>query len=118
PPSLPSWRSCARRRGRRPRYPRPRRVRVLPASPASSIAAAPPASSCRENQPSDIPHVLLFVAVGTLGGVFNASIGLRRLGGKLAHLDNPGAGKARQHLFHARIGLGGAFGAVSLPFGF
>src|SRR5581483_1223532 len=37
-----------------------------------------------------------------------AGIGLRRLGGKLAHLDHLGAGKARQHLLHARVGLGGA----------
>src|SRR3954454_8946480 len=37
------------------------------------------------------------VAVGTLAWVFTNRIGFRRLGGKLAHLDNLGAGKPCHH---------------------
>src|SRR5258706_16414344 len=48
---------------------------------------------------------LLIVAVGSLGRVVTASIGIRRLGGKLAHLDDLGAGKSRQHLLYPRVGF-------------
>src|SRR5258708_3090556 len=62
-----------------------------------------------------VPYVsLLIVAIGDLGSVITASIGFRRLGGKLAHLDDLGAGKSRQHLLHPRIGLGGALALVLL----
>src|SRR4051794_22853091 len=50
----------------------------------------------------------IVVAVGSLAGVLADRIGLRRLGGKLAHFDHLGAGKPRQHFLHARIGFGSA----------
>src|SRR5258705_12886012 len=49
----------------------------------------------------------IVVAVGTLAWIFADSIGFRRLGGKLAHLDDLGAGKPRQHFLHTRIGFRG-----------
>src|SRR4030088_886788 len=58
--------------------------------------------------------LLLIVAVATLGRVFTASIGFRRLGGKLAHLDHLGAGKSRQHFLHPWIGFGGALALIFL----
>src|SRR5438105_10013796 len=61
-------------------------------------------------------YLLLIVAIVELGRVFTASNGFRRLGGKLAHLDHPGSGKARQHLLDPRIGFGGEFALVLLYF--
>src|SRR5260370_36652743 len=49
-----------------------------------------------------------------ISGFVTASIGFRRLGGKLAYLDHLGAGKPRQHFLHPRIGLGGALALVFL----
>src|SRR6266851_3072948 len=61
-------------------------------------------------------RLLLIVAVRILGRIFTASIGFRRLGGKLAYLDNLGAGKSRQHLLHPGIGFGGALALALLQF--
>ena len=57
---------------------------------------------------------LSIVAVDVSARVFTVSIGFRRLGGKLAHFDDLGAGKSRQHLLHPRIGFGGALALVLL----
>src|SRR5947199_3465983 len=62
------------------------------------------------------PRWSLIVA-GRFARVVTASIGFRRLGGKLAHLDHLGAGKPRQHFPDARIGFGGALALVPLLFG-
>src|ERR1700732_2962169 len=60
--------------------------------------------------------LLLVVAVGALSEVFTTSMGFRRLGGKLAHLDHLGTWKSRQHLLHPRIGFGGALALVPYHF--
>src|SRR5258708_23201203 len=60
-------------------------------------------------------ELLLIVAVGVLGSVF-LNMGFRRLGGKLAHLDHLGTGKARQPLLHPRIRFLGALALAPLDF--
>ena len=47
----------------------------------------------------------IVVAVGSFNRVLAGRVGDRNLGGKAADLDHLGAGEARQHLLHARIGL-------------
>src|SRR6202048_1821798 len=59
---------------------------------------------------------LLCVPGGALSEVFTTSMGFRRLGGKLAHLDHLGTRKSRQHLLHPRIGFGGALALVPYHF--
>src|ERR1700752_928352 len=94
--------------------PQPRPGRVPPASPASSIAAVPLASSCRENRASVHPLECIWleiVAVRARVKVLRPDIQIRRLrrfGGKLADLQHLGTGEAREHFPDPRIGFGGA----------